>query len=261
MSDSIGDSLRDLAPGYALGALTPEETRAFEAALAGSPELQREVAEYRELQALLALREERAPAADLKRRLRERISAAKSAELGGRAAPPARGGKSAILLGIGLAAAVLLAVGLALRVSSLGGELQARDSLLASRTLELADRERTLAALLAPGVELTTLTAAGEAPPVVQVFWNRAAYSLILHGTRLKPAPSGRTYQLWLLRKKGSPIASQLFNTEAGGSVLVEAIAVPQGEEIAGFALTVEPAGGSPQPTTTPFLVGTVPGT
>ena len=46
--------MRDLAPAYALGALSPEEARAFEAALAKSPELQREVAEYRELNAVLA---------------------------------------------------------------------------------------------------------------------------------------------------------------------------------------------------------------
>ena len=262
MSDAREDSLRDLAPGYALGALTPEETRAFEAALAGSPELAREVAEYRELHALLALREERTPPGDLKRRLRERIRAAKSAELGGRRdiAPGGRGSRTALALGLGLAAAGLLSVGLGLRVSGLGRELRASDSLLADRGRQLAERERTLDALLAPGVLLTTLTAAGEAPPVVQLYWNRAAHSLVLHSSRLKPAPSGRTYQLWLLRKQGAPIASRLFNTEPGGTVLVEAIGVPEGEAIAGFALTVEPAGGSPQPTTTPFLVGSVPG-
>jgi len=58
--------------------------------------------------------------------------------------------------------------------------------------------------------------------------------------------------------KKGNPIASQTFNTEADGHGLVTSVNVPAGEEISGFALTIEPAGGSPQPTTTPILYGAI---
>ena len=49
------DSPQDLAAAYALGALSADETRRFEAFLATSPETQREVREYREVAALLAL--------------------------------------------------------------------------------------------------------------------------------------------------------------------------------------------------------------
>ena len=55
MSHPEQETLQDLAAAYALGALSPEEARRFEAFLAGSPEAQREVAEYREVAALLAL--------------------------------------------------------------------------------------------------------------------------------------------------------------------------------------------------------------
>lgn len=76
-----------------------------------------------------------------------------------------------------------------------------------------------------------------------------------MHSFRLKPAPAGRAYQLWLLPKQGNPIASTVFNTEPDGHGLVTRIPIPD-PGITGFALTEEPASGSPQPTSTPFLVG-----
>ncbi|HEV8598730.1 MAG TPA: anti-sigma factor [Gemmatimonadales bacterium] len=251
MSDATRESLRDLAPGYVLGALSPEETKAFEAALAGSAELQREVAEFREVSGLLALRDEQAPAAELKQRLRERIAAAKTAEIRSagsvRSAP--RSHLLAVALGAGLAASLLLSIGLFLKTRAL-------EDTVAQNQRRLAEREATLNELLEPAVQLTTLTATGEAPPVVQVFWNRTAHLLTLHTFRLKPAPAGRVYQLWLLRKQGNPIPSALFTTEESGHQLVRGVRVPADEEIGGFALTLEPAGGSPQPTSTPIVFG-----
>ena len=256
MSDAPRESLRDLAPGYVLGALTPEETRAFEAALPGSPELQQDLAELRELSALLASRDAATPPADLKQRVRDRISAAKTADLSPRLAvrpPSERRSFAPVALGMGFAASLLLAAGLFLRSNGLARELLERER-------DLAHRDATLAALLEPGVELTTLTATGEAPPIIKLFWNQGRHTLLLQTFRLKPAPDGRAYQLWLMPKSGSPIPSQVFNTQPGGRQLIEGVSVPADQQIAGFAVTVEPAGGSPQPTTTPILFGSVGG-
>ncbi len=65
--------LRDQAAAYALGSLTAEEARSFERELARSDELQRAVAEYREICALLATARGVAPPAELKDRLLRRI--------------------------------------------------------------------------------------------------------------------------------------------------------------------------------------------
>jgi Anti-sigma-K factor rskA. len=59
--------------------------------------------------------------------------------------------------------------------------------------------------------------------------------------------------------KSGNPIASRTFNTESDGHALVESVDVPEGEIIAGFAVSVEPEGGSPQPTSAPILYGAIP--
>ena len=55
MTGPNSDAPLDLAAAYALGALSPDEAQRFEAFLATSAEAQREVAEYREVAALLAL--------------------------------------------------------------------------------------------------------------------------------------------------------------------------------------------------------------
>ena len=74
MSQPEQETLQDLAAAYALGALSPEEAGRFEAYLEGSPEARREVAEYRDVAALLALGgPETAPAPDLRERMLARI--------------------------------------------------------------------------------------------------------------------------------------------------------------------------------------------
>lgn len=255
MSEPHGetDRLADLAPAYALGALSPEEAGAFERALAGSPALQRELAEYREVCALLATAQSSAPPAALKERLLERVRSAKPAEL---RPPPSGRSRGWWILTAALAAALLLAVTLWRQTERLRETVRERDSALAEQSARLATREAELDAILKPGVQLVTLTTAGEAPPVVQIFWDRQNSTALLHSFRLKPAAAGRAYQLWLLPRQGNPIASSVFNTEPDGHGLVAGIPVPAGQDLAGFALTEEPASGSPQPTSTPFLVG-----
>lgn len=255
MSDHYGetDRLADLAPAYALGALSPEEASAFERALAASPSLQRAVAEYREVCAVLAAAQRDVPPVELKERLLNRVRSSKVVEV-----RPLSSGKprSWWILTAALAAALILAVTLWRQTDRLRETVRERDRALAEQSARLATREAELDAILKPGVQLVTLTTTGEASPVVQVFWDRQNNTALLHSFRLKPAAAGRAYQLWLLPRQGNPIASRVFNTDPDGHGLVAGIPVPAGSEIAGFALTEEPASGSPQPTSTPFLVG-----
>lgn len=248
----------DLAPAYALGALSPDEARAFERELARSTELQRELAEYREVCALLATAGGVAPPPALKTRLVNRVRDDKAVSLDQRRnqSPPSRRSLlPRLVLGGALAAAVILAVAYRQQAGSLRASLRTADSVLAERTGKLATREAELNAILEPGVQLVTLTTTGETSPVVQVFWDRRNNLALMHSFRLKPARAGRAYQLWLLPRQGNPIASTVFNTEPDGHGLVTRIPIPD-PSIGGFALTEEPASGSPQPTSKPFLSG-----
>jgi anti-sigma-K factor RskA len=62
--------------------------------------------------------------------------------------------------------------------------------------------------------------------------------------------PAARTLQLWFVPKSGKPMSVAIFHPDAMGQIaLVAPVNMPQ-TEIAALAITDEPAGGSPQPTT-----------
>ena len=254
MSHPEQDSPQDLAAAYALGALSPEEARRFEAYLAGSPEAQREVAEYREVAALLALAgPEPVPVPDL----RERVLARGRASAPSPAKAPPRRSVPWLALAAGLAAVVGLGFGLAqLRtVRDLRQELAQIGGRLDRTSDRLRTREATLNAILEPGVQMFQLTASGDPDPLIQLFWDRQRHRAVIHGFKLDSVPEGRAYQLWFI-KDGAPVPSVTFKPEPTGHVLVEGIEVPAEGDVSAAALTVEPESGSPQPTSPIRMLG-----
>jgi anti-sigma-K factor RskA len=254
MSHPEQETLQDLAAAYALGALSPEEARRFEAFLAGSPEAQREVAEYRDVAALLALGgPEVAPSPDLKERVlsRSRVPSGRPGAVARR--PQASWGA----LAAGLVAAVGLGFGyVQLReVRDLRAELGRTMQRLTETSARLTAREATLNAIYEPGVQMFQLTASGDPDPGIQLFWDRQRHRAIVHGFKLKPVPEGRAYQLWFI-KDGAPVPSVTFKPEPDGHVSVEQIPVPAEGEVSAAAVTVEPESGSTEPTTPILLVG-----
>jgi len=65
----------DLIPGFALGALSDDEAQRVRSALADSADCRRELAEFQEVVALLAVAGPRIPPASLRQRLLDRIAA------------------------------------------------------------------------------------------------------------------------------------------------------------------------------------------
>ena len=255
MSHPEQETLQDLAAAYALGALSAEEARRFEAYLAGSPEAQREVAEYREVAALLALAgPEPAPSSDLRERVLARGRASSTR-------PDAGPRRSARPPWLALAASLVAVVGLGFGYSQLTAVRDLRQELarigqhLERTSEQLRAREATLNAILEPGVQLFQLTASGDPDPLIQLFWDRQRHRAVIHGFRLDSVPEGRAYQLWFI-KDGAPVPSVTFRPEPTGRVLVEGIEVPAEGDVTAAALTVEPESGSPQPTSPIRLLG-----
>ncbi len=86
-----------------------------------------------------------------------------------------------------------------------------------------------------------------------RVFVSSAKGVLFIGGSMPRIAPN-RTFELWVIPAKGNPIPAGTFRGEADAT----AVYVRPGRvqpDAAAVAVTVEPEGGSPQPTTTPFLV------
>lgn len=259
MTGQAPDSPLDPAAAYALGALSADDAQQFEALLAGSPEARREVDEYREVAALLGLADAPAAPAALRERVLAQVGERKSRVLPGSGVASATRGPwlalaASLVLAAGLGTALVSARG---RLGAVETELAARERTLAQTKGRLSEREATLNSILEPGVRLFQLTASGDPDPAIQLFWNRERNRAIVHGVKLKPVPKGRAYQLWFIRD-GKPVPSVTFRPEADGHAKVEHIRVPEGGSLSAAAVTVEPLGGSPQPTSPIVLVGTL---
>jgi anti-sigma-K factor RskA len=253
----------EMAGAYVLGALDEDERIAFEQELERSPELHREVDELREVAGLLA---HAAPPALPPPGLRDRvlaearqvrpISVPRQEQ-----APPVRKPRNQWIPWLAAAASLVLAAvaGAAYWQEhnsrlALEREYQQTVATVASRDADLASRDSLLAALIGPQVETTTLAATGQ-PPSIRLFWNQQRQTVVLAAFDLPPAPAGRTYQLWGIETGAAPVSLGTFTTGADGRTVVT-LDVPTDQAFDVSAVTEEPAGGSPQPTTTPFLVG-----
>jgi anti-sigma-K factor RskA len=76
-------------------------------------------------------------------------------------------------------------------------------------------------------------------------------HELAVVTTGLPALPAGKVYQLWLIGKPTITSAGLLPPAKDGQTPAVLATGVVKGDTL---GLTVEPAGGSAQPTTTPIL-------
>jgi anti-sigma-K factor RskA len=239
----------ELAAPYALGALDAAERARFEVHLAGCAQCRGEVQSLHDVTGLLA---ESAPAAAPPAALRARVlrEAHRVRPIGAR--PPFRAN-----IGPWLAAAacLVLAIGVGyayLRERAAHGRAGVS---LAALHDTIAARDSLVATLLSPDAATAALAATGQAPSA-RLFWSPSRRRVVMAVFHLTPAPAGRTYQLWAIAK-GKPVSIGTFNTSPDGRLVAE-LPLPADLKFELTAVTEEPAGGSPQPTMQPFLIGKV---
>lgn len=257
------DTLRDLAGPYALEILDADERRIFERHLPLCAECQRAVADARAVAAALA---HTVAPVDPPAALRARVLQAATA-----AAPtpssvrPNRAGVFPWWLAAAASiAAIVSGLGwwnAADRLARTERELQAARQTLAAAQSRVADAQsvadrltRELSVLSAPDVVRVDLKGQPAAPAATgRVYWSRSRGATFT-AANLPPLDAGRVYQLWFVTA-GAPVSAALVIPDpAGRSETV--LPSPAGIEPTAFALTVEPAGGSPGPTGAMLLVG-----
>jgi anti-sigma-K factor RskA len=115
------------------------------------------------------------------------------------------------------------------------------------------------ALLAAPETSVLVMRPASEEMPPFKLFWNEEI-GLLVTSQHVPVLPAGRMLQLWIVPKKGSPISAGVFQPEANETVLklTRPAAPIRMKDVAALTITVEPAGGSPQPTTKPAWVGSI---
>lgn len=261
----------DLAPAYALGALEGEELRAFEERLEDDADLRALVDEYRAATAaaLAGQLPARTPRPDLRERVLRRARSERPPAVPEESGARAGGGSPPIgnvKRGAGALPWALLAASLAaltwvgVRNGALQGEVDTLSEQLAEVRTSLRGAETELArvdslaeVLAGPNVRFATLS--GETAPALRLVWNPDRRALLLAASELPAPAEGRTYQLWGIRGTDAPVSLGTFATGPDGRALVTLTpGVEPDFDLS--AVTDEPAGGSPQPTTQPFLVG-----
>jgi anti-sigma-K factor RskA len=102
-----------------------------------------------------------------------------------------------------------------------------------------------------------TLVAAKSVPqPQGKVFYLPGKARLVFLASNMSPLPPNRVYELWLIPLNGAPIPAGLFKADAHGSGSIVNPPLRAGLEAKAFAITVEPEGGSPAPTSEIIMLG-----
>ena len=230
----MDNGIHELTAGYALDALDADERRAYESHLADCAQCQEDLASFWEVTGALALA---ATGPEPPAELRERIVAAARAET--QTVVPFRPRRFQPGHALGAVAAIA-AVGLV----ALGWWAISLHTNLADTRSALAE-QRTVARVLADTSARRISLTSGSGTLVD----GTTGAVLVLNG--LSPAPSGRTYQVWVMRKGKAPAPSGLF-AGGGHSVVLVRHDVANGDVV---AVTLERAGGAKAPTAAPVAV------
>lgn len=250
------DEWRQHTAAYTLGALAGDERIAFEAHLLECEECAEEVRSFAPVAVALATS---APPRLVDPDVRARVLASlmKEGRVGPAEAFPAsrvvpasiavekssRGARpiSTMVPWLAAAASLALAVGLGFYALSLK---------------RIASEARTVVVVLGAS-DLVRVELAGQpvAPrATARAFWSQSR-GLVFTASNLPPLPSGRIYQLWIIKGQ-TPVGAGLVRPGLDGNVHAVFSTPSDLANAAAMAVTIEPDGGMPAPTGDKYLVG-----
>jgi len=256
---------------YVLGALEGDEKQTIESHLSACADCARKLAAARGRVAAISFAAPRVdPSAAVKDRLLRQVrpesqapsrATSESAKVPGHEfAPPEppRGLAGRWLFGILAPACVALLIAtvmlwrendrLTKQLADLGASVDKTQKQLgdAQEMLHLYTSKDTIKVLLAPKPGM--IKGDGE------VMYNEKM-GLLMYDGWIAPSPDDKSYQLWVVPMDGKPISAGVFNPATSDTAHWMA-RVPEGIAPKMFAITLEPAGGMPQPTGPMVLVG-----
>jgi anti-sigma-K factor RskA len=254
---------------YALGALEGDEKLVLEEHVASCATCTEKLAEARGRIALLALAApQSAPSAAVKQRLMQQVRA----DAEGRAAAPTsrrepsrtppESERSAGFFGRWRTAVLVPALALLVIATVwLWNQNHKFDGVLVEhKTINqpLSQDEAGFDALVKSRDTITVLLAQQPGMPsgMARVMYNSRMGMLMFDG-EIESAPAAKSYQLWLVPADGKPISAGVFNSVSGHADHMM-MKLPPGIAAKEFAVSLEPAGGMPQPTGPMVLVGPV---
>jgi anti-sigma-K factor RskA len=120
---------------------------------------------------------------------------------------------------------------------------------------ESAHAKQMLDMLRNPKIFQVTLVSAKTPPqPQMKTFYDQEKGRVLLFASNAPQLPDDKDYELWLIPKDGAPIPAGTFHPDSSGSGMIsyqfDKTGIPPGI----FAITIEPKGGGPAPTTKPVM-------
>ncbi|MEI5101764.1 anti-sigma factor [Streptomyces sp. PmtG] len=245
---SIGSDPHTLTGAYATNSLDEEEHGAFEEHLARCASCAREVRELTAAAARLGL----AVAVPARRGMRDevlrRISTVRQETPRAEPAPRRGAVRRRVRRASRWALAACLAAAAALGGTAVWQHQRADEARERARRAE--QRSEDLASLLAaPDARARTARIAGGARATVVVSSGRDQAAFLASG--MAEPPRGKVYQLWF-NDQGTMRSAGLMDPERATTALLLAGPV---DGATGIGITVEPAGGSPEPTSAPVAL------
>ncbi|MGH9768332.1 MAG: anti-sigma factor [Blastocatellia bacterium] len=271
------DEVKELAPLYVIGALDVETERAIEVSLRDATlEQRQDIAQWCEVAALLPLAlPDQTPPDELKERLLSRIAneaqqtpieiavgesiveervekLAEQAEKKILPFVPARRAESKTTRWLLIAATALLAFtsaylfGQNAKLAREREEISQENARLAREREEISQeldtwKHATTKIIAMTGVEIPQANA--------KVVWDTKTQRWVVYIFDLPAPPSDKQYQLWYVTKEAK-ISARVFSTDTQGRSVLRLELPPEAlAGLAATAVTIEPKGGSPQPT------------
>ncbi|MBA8823145.1 anti-sigma-K factor RskA [Saccharopolyspora lacisalsi] len=247
----MSTDMATLTGAYAVDALTEIERARFERHLAACGDCAQEVRELRETVTRLGLAAETAPPEDLKRRVLAEVSrTGQSPPGGGETGHRRQILRSASPWGMRLtAAAAVVGVALAATFGGLAWHSQQELAQARHRFEQVSESSMAMARLMeAPDARVVVTSQNGmKATTVMSEQLHRAMFM----STGIEQPPAGHSYQLWFLGPFGATSAGLIQQDRAGR---VEPLVAPMPKATTAMGVTLEPAGGSSEPTNDPMM-------
>lgn len=131
--------------------------------------------------------------------------------------------------------------------------LDERDGLIR----ELESLDSMVGTATGPGTRAVSLAGTGPTPEArARAFLDPASGRMLLTVDNLPPLPPGQIYQLWVIVEGMPPVSVGIFELERDGSARFGGEIDEQLEVGVTIAVSIEPAGGVPQPTGPIVLAG-----
>lgn len=235
MSEMNRDRFEESMEAYALGSLTDEERRGMEEYMKLHPELRPEVEELTSVANMMSLAPaEHEPSREVRQNLMRTVRNESSEHQEQQSAQPSvmerlfgsLSLRTLIPAAVAVIAVVLLGWNVMLQgeVQNLQGELQERQSF--------------------------AMEGSGAATEVSAEVVELEGGKAIVMADNMPSPPEGKTMQVWVIHNE-APTPAGTFNPDAGPVAVPIEESLKQGDTV---AITVEPEGGSEQPTSDPVL-------